>query len=94
MPSNAKKKVATVRPDAKGRVTLGRFAEGVSSFRVHEEAGGRIVLEPFVEVPARERWVYESPHALASVKRGLAQSAAGKVKSLGSFAKYADDEIE
>jgi hypothetical protein len=43
----------TVRPDSKGRIALGAFAKGVSSFRVHKEEGGRVVLEPFVEIPMR-----------------------------------------
>jgi hypothetical protein len=33
-----------------------------------------------------------SPEALASVKRGLQQSAEGKTRSLGSFAKLASEE--
>ncbi len=41
----------TVRPDAKGRIALGAFAKGVSSFRVHKEENGLVVLEPFVEIP-------------------------------------------
>lgn len=49
---------------------------------------GRIVLEPFVEIPARERWLFDNPQALASVRQGLADSAAGRVVSLGSFGKH------
>jgi hypothetical protein len=30
--------------------------------------------------------------ALAAIRRGLKQSADGKTRSLGSFAKYVDDE--
>jgi len=52
------------RPDSKGRITLGKLAEGVSSYRARRQKDGRIVLEPFVEVPAmnagcmktRKRW--------------------------------------
>jgi hypothetical protein len=31
---------------------------------------------------------------LAAVKKGLSQAAAGRVKSRGSFAKFANDEID
>jgi hypothetical protein len=78
-----------VRPDSKGRITLGRLAEGVSSYRVRSAPDGKITLEPFVEVPARERWLYESPDSLARVRRGLAESKEGRTESLGSFSRYA-----
>jgi hypothetical protein len=46
-----------------------------------------------LEIPERELWLQQNPTAMASVRQGLADSAAGRVKGLGSFAKYADDEI-
>ncbi|MBI2606441.1 MAG: hypothetical protein HYW49_10210 [Deltaproteobacteria bacterium] len=88
------KKTVHVRPDAKGRIALGKFAEGVSSFRVSEQAGGAFLLEPMVEIPAREKWLFENKTALTSVKRGLAQSARGESTSRGSFAKFSNDEEE
>lgn len=78
-----------LRPDSKGRITLGKLAEGVSSYRARPQKDGKIVLEPFVEIPAEERWLYENKEALASVKRGLADAKAGRLVSLGSFRKYA-----
>lgn len=92
--SSANKKVVQVRPDAKGRITLGKLAEGVSSFMVSAQPGGGFLLEPMVEIPARESWLYENKAALESVKRGLVQSAKGETRSRGSFAKYADDKDE
>jgi hypothetical protein len=82
-----------LRPDSKGRVALGDLAKGVSSFHVTYD-GDRIILEPFAEVPAREKWLFDNPKALASVKRGIADLAEGKTKSRGSFAKYVDDSDE
>ncbi len=82
----------TVRPDSKGRIALGAFAKGVSSFRVHKEEGGRVVLEPFVEIPERERWLYKNPEALAMVEQGLRESAEGKTFYMGDFSQYADEE--
>lgn len=86
--------IQQLRPDAKGRITLGKLARGVSSFRARKTEDGNIVLEPFAEIPAREAWLFENPAALGAVKAGLAQAAEGKAGSLGSFAKYADDEID
>lgn len=80
-----------VRPDAKGRITLGKLAEDVSSFLVHPGDDGKLILEPFSEIPAKEAWLFENSKALSSVKRGLKQSAAGKTKSRGSFKKHLKD---
>ena len=89
---SASKKVVHVRPDAKGRITLGKLADGVSSFMVSERPGGGLLLEPMVEIPARQKWAFENKTALASVRRGLEQSAAGEVRTRGSFAKFADEK--
>jgi len=59
----------------------------VSSYRVKVEAHGKIVLEPFAEVPARERWLFENPEALRRVRKGLAEANAGRTVSLGSFSR-------
>lgn len=90
---NSDEKPTTVRPDSKGRIALGKFAQGVSSFHVHQEKDGSLVLEPFAEVPARERWLYENKKARTSVKNGLEQSAQGKTKAR-SFAKYANEPLD
>lgn len=92
--SSAIKKPVQVRPDSKGRITLGKLAEGVSSFLVSEQPGGVFLLEPMVEIPAREKWLFENKRALESVRTGLAQSAKEKVRSRGSFAKYVDEKDE
>ncbi len=75
---SAMKKPIQIRPDAKGRITLGRLAKNVSSFRVSEQPGGALLLEPMVEIPAREKWLYENNLAHESVKRGLMQSRKAK----------------
>jgi hypothetical protein len=85
--SNAKG-LYRLRPDSKGRITLGKLADGVSSYRARRQADGKIVLEPFVEIPADERWLYENRKALESVRRGLADSKAGRIVTKGSFGKY------
>lgn len=80
-------KVTRVRPDSKGRITLGKLAEGVSSYRVKIEPHGKIILEPYAEIPARERWLFDNPEALRRVRKGLAEAEAGRTVSLGSFSR-------
>ncbi len=92
MPETGQQKGKTVRPDSKGRITLGKRAKGFSGYTLRERDDGSILLEPLVEVSAKEAWLFRNKEALASVKRGLEQSAQAKTKSLGSFSKYLKDE--
>lgn len=45
-------------------------------------------------VPEEEIWLWQTPKAWASLERGLRQAAVGDVHDLGSFAQYADLEID
>jgi hypothetical protein len=81
--------LSRVKPDSKGRITLGKVADGVSSYGVSVDDDGRVLLEPFAEIPAKERWLFENPTARKRIKRGLADAASGRVRSLGSFARHA-----
>jgi hypothetical protein len=92
MKSMTAKELKTVRPDAKGRITLGHLAHGVSSYSVTQDRHNRIILEPRVEIPANEKWLFDNKAAMKQVKQGLEDSAAGRVKNKGSFSKYKDDE--
>jgi hypothetical protein len=80
-------KYKTVRPDSKGRITLGNLAEGVSSYIVSQDEHSRIILEPLVEIPASEKWLYENKTSLKKNKKSLKDSADDRVKSRGSLTK-------
>jgi len=92
--STVKKSAVQIRPDSKGRVSLGKFAEGISSFIMSRQPDGKLILDPMVEIPAREKWLHQNPTALESVEKGLRQSAAGEVVSRGSFAKFTNEKDE
>ena len=50
-----------VRPDAKSRITLGHdLTQGVSGYLIREMKDHTLILEPQVEIPARERWLFEN----------------------------------
>jgi hypothetical protein len=83
-----------LRPDSRGRIVLGSSSKNVSSYKAHFNEDGTIVLEPQIEIPAREAWLYQNPEAIKRVRKGLEDAAQGKVKKRESFSKYADDEIE
>lgn len=78
-------KTQTVSTDNKGRLNLGaKFAR--KEFKVTARADGTLILEPSVTVvvPEREAWLFTNPEAMASLKRGIEQAKAGKVKPLPS----------
>jgi hypothetical protein len=79
------------QPDAKKRLSLGEALAGATAYNVYRNTLGQLILDPVKAVPASEMWLYESPPALASVKRGLRESAEGKSVYRGSFAKHAKE---
>ena len=84
-----------VRPDAKGRITLGHeLTRGVSGYTLTETKDHKILLEPQVEIPAREKWLFENKTALNKVERGLKDASQGKLATKGNFAEFSDDDIE
>ena len=74
--------------DSRKRISLTKLLPDlpISSVRAYTE-GDRIILEPMVEIPAREAWLYQNENALNKVRSGLSQK--GTIKR-GSFARYAE----
>ena len=56
-----------LRPDSKGRISLGAIANNVSSYRISVEDNGRVVLEPYAEIPLSEKWIFEDKELLEKV---------------------------
>lgn len=81
-----------LKPDSKGRIQLGKRAKDIIRYQVVEKEDGCIILMPEVAIPANEAWLYKNKEALEAVKTGLQQSASGKIKKRGSFAKYVSGE--
>jgi len=78
-----------VKPDAKNRVVLPKvLASEDIIYHIYSNSKGQIVLDPQVTIPASELWVFENKDILASIDRGMAESANGQVIKRGSFAKY------
>ncbi len=82
-----------VRSDSRGRIPLGSGAVD-KDFRVEYGEDGTISLIPVVFVPESEAWLFRNEHAIAQVRAGLADASEGRVREAGSFAEYADMEID
>lgn len=83
----------TIRPDARGRITLGNFAKS-KTYKVMINDAGQILLNPVVTIPEHELWLWQNSSALATVQCGIEQANKNEVCDLGSFAQYADLEVE
>lgn len=79
------------QPDAKKRLSLGDALAGATAYNIYRNSIGQLILDPVKAVPASEMWLYENPQALASVKRGLRESAEGRSVYRGSFGKHAEE---
>ena len=82
-------KTVNLSVDSRKRISLSKLLPElpVSSVRAHLE-GDKIILEPMVEIPAREAWLYQNKKALNKVKTGLSEM--GTIKR-DSFAKYTNE---
>lgn len=78
-----------------GNLTLGEAAKA-KVYRVLTNDAGQILLDPIdiEKIPVQQRWLWQNPEALGMVLRGIEQAARGEVHDLGSFAQYADLEID
>jgi hypothetical protein len=79
------------QPDSKKRLSLGEALRGAAAYNIYRNPLGQLILDPVKTVPISEMWLYENAEALASVKRGLRESAEGKSVHRGSFAKFAKE---
>jgi hypothetical protein len=79
------------QPDAKKRLSLGEALDGATAYNIYRNALGQLILDPVKAIPASEMWLYEDAQALASVKKGLRESAEGKSVYRGSFAKHTQE---
>ncbi len=57
-----------VRPDAKSRISLGEIARNVSSYRMTVQENGQIILDPYVEIPLSDKWIFEDRDLLQKFK--------------------------
>jgi hypothetical protein len=79
-----------LKVDNRKRIVFGDLLpDNTSSVRVYKE-GSKIILEPFVEIPAHELWLMQNPEALARLKTALNEQ---ETHDLGSFAQFADLEL-
>jgi hypothetical protein len=83
-------------PAAKLRISKKDLrSSGLSASRKNSPAYEEAEIREYLSsLPSAEPWLRKNSVARASVERGLQQAAAGEVHYLGSFAEYADLDID
>jgi len=74
--------VGTRTMDERNRLTLGEIFKGYKRIRLYKNERGEVLLQPVVEVPASELWLFQNKEALESVQRGLKDASEGKITKL------------
>lgn len=89
------KNLGEVLADERGRLPMAKTGVRKDDrYAVAVNDDGQILLTPLVSIPRRELIVWENQMLRESLARGLAEAAAGEIESLGSFAQYADKDVE
>jgi len=84
--------VGEVEADDRSRIAFGRAGVARHArYLVAVNDDGEVLLTPLASIPARELVVWQNDELRAAVTAGLADSAAGRVTSLGSFAAFVDE---
>ena len=88
------KKPIKVNLDNRNRVPLTKMLEGceAKTFKIYWEED-RLILEPLVEIPERELWVYKNKDVLGAMERGLEDAKEGRVTEL-NLSEFLDRDHE
>ncbi|OGP90111.1 MAG: hypothetical protein A2157_17385 [Deltaproteobacteria bacterium RBG_16_47_11] len=76
------KEVDTRTIDDRNRLTLGELLKGSKRVRLYKNNRGEVLVQPVVEIPASELWLFQDKEALENVKGGLKDAAQGRISRL------------
>ena len=76
------KEVDTRTIDDRNRLTLGELLKGSKRVRLYKNKRGEVLVQPVVEIPASELWLFQDKEALENVKGGLKDAAQGRISRL------------
>ena len=76
------REVDTRTIDDRSRLTLGKLVRGSKRVRLYKNDRGEVLLQPVVEIPASELWLFQNRDALEQVKKGLRDAAEGRISKM------------
>ncbi len=71
--------IGTKTIDDRNRITLGDLFRGYKRVRLYKNDRGELLLQPIVEIPASELWLFQNREALEGVNIGLKDASEGKI---------------
>ena len=71
--------IGTKTIDDRNRLTLGDLFKGYKRVRLYRNDRGELFLQPTVEIPASELWLFQNREALKAVQTGLKDTCVGKI---------------
>jgi len=74
--------IGTKTIDDRNRLTLGEIFKGYKRIRLYKNERGEVLLQPIVEIPASELWLFQNKEAFESVQKGLKDASEGKITKL------------
>ena len=74
--------IATRTIDDRNRLTLAELPKGLKRVRIYKNDRGEVLLQPVIEIPASEAWLFQNDEAFKSVKKGLKDASQGKISKL------------
>lgn len=75
-------------------VSGGNFSQEKIREAIEAENAETTQVVKVKDIPAREKWLYENPEALAIVEEGLKDSAEGRTHDMPSFAQYVLGDLD
>lgn len=76
------KEIGTKTIDDRNRITLGDLVSGYKRVRLYKNDRGEFFLQPTIEIPASELWLFNNKESLKAVQMGLKDVAEGKISKL------------
>ena len=74
--------IGTRTIDERNRLTVGEILKGCKRIRLYRNDSGEVLLQPIVEIPASELWLFRNPEAINEIREGLGDASQGKISRL------------
>jgi hypothetical protein len=74
--------IGTRTIDERKRITLGELIKDFKRVKLFRNNRGELFLQPVVEVPVSELWLFQNKEAIDAVQKGLKDAAEGRISKL------------